>query len=225
MGVTAVTSSSWRYLLFDLDNTLYSDEAGLLTHIDQRINYYLAARLGLAMEDINRLRREYWLRYGTTLRGVKETHGLDPREYIAYAYDIDVTRFLQPDARLAIALQRLPWPKAIFTNSPACHARSVLDALGVADRFERIFDIGFSAHRGKPDPETYRMVLAALGVSGAACVMIDDCAVNLRPARNLGMTTIYLGQDEPEWADYHLSSILALEEALLGTEPASSYIP
>ena len=41
-----MTARAWRYVLFDLDNTLYSDQTGLLRHIDQRINQYLFQQLG-----------------------------------------------------------------------------------------------------------------------------------------------------------------------------------
>lgn len=214
--MTAFVPSDWRYLLFDLDNTLYSDRrTGLLTHIDRRINDYLTLRLGMEEAAVNELRREYWRKYGTTLRGVKENHGLDPLEYAAYTYDIDLEQFLQADADLLGMLGRLPWPKAVFSNSPESYVARVLAALGIAGEFSRIFGIGFSGHRGKPDPETYRMVLAELGLPGQACVLIDDSAANLLPARELGMTTIYLGSEAPAWADYCLASILDLEPALL----------
>jgi len=114
-----MTARAWRYVLFDLDNTLYSDQTGLLRHIDQRINQYLFHQLGLDARAINQMREEYWRKYGTTLRGVKENHGLDPLDYIAYAYDIEIEAFLSADRRLAGMLQRLPWPKGIssITNS------------------------------------------------------------------------------------------------------------
>jgi putative hydrolase of the HAD superfamily len=42
----------------------------------------------------------------------------------------------------------------------------------------------------KPDPRIYRMMVEALGVDPAACVYLDDLGVNLKPARDMGMTTI-----------------------------------
>jgi len=42
----------------------------------------------------------------------------------------------------------------------------------------------------KPDPRIYRMMVEALGVNPAACVYLDDLGVNLKPARDIGMTTI-----------------------------------
>jgi putative hydrolase of the HAD superfamily len=42
----------------------------------------------------------------------------------------------------------------------------------------------------KPDPQIYRMMTGALGVDPKACVYLDDLGVNLKPARDMGMTTI-----------------------------------
>ena len=42
----------------------------------------------------------------------------------------------------------------------------------------------------KPDPRIYRMMVDALGVDPAKCVYLDDLGVNLKPAREMGMTTI-----------------------------------
>jgi putative hydrolase of the HAD superfamily len=42
----------------------------------------------------------------------------------------------------------------------------------------------------KPDPRIYRMMVEALGVEPEACVYLDDLGVNLKPARDMGMTTI-----------------------------------
>jgi putative hydrolase of the HAD superfamily len=42
----------------------------------------------------------------------------------------------------------------------------------------------------KPDPRIYRMMIEALRVDPAKCVYLDDLGVNLKPAREMGMTTI-----------------------------------
>jgi putative hydrolase of the HAD superfamily len=42
----------------------------------------------------------------------------------------------------------------------------------------------------KPDPRIYRMMADALGVDPKHCVYLDDLGVNLKPAREMGMTTI-----------------------------------
>jgi putative hydrolase of the HAD superfamily len=42
----------------------------------------------------------------------------------------------------------------------------------------------------KPDPRIYRMMTDKLGTDPARCIYLDDLGVNLKPARDMGMTTI-----------------------------------
>jgi putative hydrolase of the HAD superfamily len=42
----------------------------------------------------------------------------------------------------------------------------------------------------KPDPKIYRMMVDALAVDPKRCIYLDDLGVNLKPARDMGMTTI-----------------------------------
>jgi putative hydrolase of the HAD superfamily len=42
----------------------------------------------------------------------------------------------------------------------------------------------------KPDPRIYQMMVEALDVDPRHCVYLDDLGVNLKPARDIGMTTI-----------------------------------
>ncbi len=49
----------------------------------------------------------------------------------------------------------------------------------------------------KPDPRIYRMMTDALQVAPEACVYLDDLGINLKPARELGMRTIKVGEPGP----------------------------
>lgn len=42
----------------------------------------------------------------------------------------------------------------------------------------------------KPDPRIYKLMVETLQVDPKACVYLDDLGVNLKPARDMGMTTI-----------------------------------
>ena len=42
----------------------------------------------------------------------------------------------------------------------------------------------------KPDPRIYAMMTEALAVDPKHCVYLDDLGVNLKPARDMGMTTV-----------------------------------
>ena len=58
----------------------------------------------------------------------------------------------------------------------------------------------------KPDPRIYQLVCDRLGVSPKETVFLDDLGANLKPARELGMTTIKVA--EPEAALAELEDVL-----------------
>ncbi len=203
-----------KYILFDLDDTLYPTSAGLMQEISQRMSEYMIAQVGIPPADVDRVRRDYWTRYGTTLRGLYIERHIDAQAFLDYVHDIDLAKYLRPDVRLDAMLAALPQTKSIFTNAPANHARRVLRALGVEKYFGEIFDINFIAYESKPTPSAYAKVASALPVLVEECLMIDDTARNLVPAKKLGMQTVWLdGNDNPraaegsESADFIVKSI------------------
>src|SRR3981189_1170475 len=62
----------------------------------------------------------------------------------------------------------------------------------------------------KPDPRIYRMMVEALGVDPRACVYLDDLGVNLKPARDMGMTTIKVLNAAQAIAELETATGLAL---------------
>ena len=77
-------------------------------------------------------------------------------------------------------------PTSIFTNAISEHAERVLAFYGIRDLFERVFDLRFNGYRGKPDPEAYRRVLAAVDRSRPEVLFVDDYPVYLEPFRAMG---------------------------------------
>jgi putative hydrolase of the HAD superfamily len=61
----------------------------------------------------------------------------------------------------------------------------------------------------KPDPRIYALVCERLDVSPRATVFLDDLGANLKPARELGMTTIKVA--EPDVALAELEAVLGFE--------------
>ena len=58
--------------IFDLDNTLYSATIDLFSQIDERMRSYIAAFLGLPIDNAYALQKQYFREYGTSLRGETE---------------------------------------------------------------------------------------------------------------------------------------------------------
>ncbi len=177
-------------LLFDLDQTLYPRECGLMSAINGRISLYMLERMGMEPDLVQRLRPEYFRKYGTTMRGLSIHYNLDCDDYLAFVHDLPVKDYIKADPELDAALARIPWRMSIFTNASEAHARRVLDTLGVSRYFEHIFDVAAVNYQGKPAVSAYLKVLAVLSARPAECVMADDSLSNLVPARDLGLVTV-----------------------------------
>jgi putative hydrolase of the HAD superfamily len=62
----------------------------------------------------------------------------------------------------------------------------------------------------KPDPRIYRMMTETLGVEPGECVYLDDLGVNLKPAREMGMTTIKVANAPQAIAELEAATGLSL---------------
>lgn len=185
-----------KHILFDLDDTLYSTATGLMQELSQRMSEFMMSRVGIPASDVTRVRQDYWERYGTTLRGLYIERHIDAQAFLNYVHDVDVAKYLRPDARLDAMLAQLPQQKYVFTNAPAEYARRVLRALGVEKHFTEIFDINFIEYESKPTPFAYEKVLAALYAPADACMLVDDTVRNLAPAKKLGMWTVLVDSQD-----------------------------
>jgi putative hydrolase of the HAD superfamily len=205
-----------RYALFDLDDTLYPPESGIMSRVGVRIESYLTDRLGWPAGEAARLRREYRDEFGTTLGGLLMHHKADPEDYLRYVHDVPVEEIIHPDPALDRMLASLPCECLIFTNSDWRHAERVLAALGVRQRFTRIFDITGTGYLQKPHPAVYEHVLGALGCTGAACLLADDGLKNLLGAKAFQMTTVWVGRQAGAAAgiDFAVPSVLGLSQVL-----------
>ncbi|MGQ9468195.1 MAG: pyrimidine 5'-nucleotidase [Anaerolineae bacterium] len=198
------------YAVFDLDETLYPTSAGLMHDVARRITDWLRRYLGLGPEEAAHLREVYVHHYGTTLAGLLAEHRgkVDAEEYLAYVHDVPVEDYLRPDPALRAMLTGIPLRRVVFTNSSAEHAARVLNALGIADLFEQVVDIRALHFVHKPRREAYEQLLALLDTSGPACILIDDRAVNLQPAKALGMTTVLVNGSSQDGVDFTVESVL-----------------
>lgn len=204
-----------EYVLFDLDETMYSKENGLMELVSQRISDYMSERMGIDPETVSKLRREYYERYGTTGRGLFLHHDLDEEDYFTFVHDLPVEDFLKPDERLDRMLRDLSAGKSIFTNATAEHARRVLRALGIERHFDRIIGIRDLECIPKPDIRAYQKVLKLLSARPEECVLVEDRVRNLIPGKELGMTTVLIGnQRVAEGADFIVEDVTEVGEVV-----------
>jgi len=118
-------------------------------------------------------------------------HEIDPHDFLEDVHDIPLD-LVQRNDRLGAALDRLPGRKFVFTNGDAPYARRVLEAIGVHERFDDLHDIHASSYRPKPDPHGYELLCERFGIEPRTALLVDDMAQNLKPAKALGMTTVWV---------------------------------
>jgi putative hydrolase of the HAD superfamily len=174
--------------VFDLDNTLYPHHL-LWQQVDDRIRSYVAEFLKVSKEEAFRVQKDYYKRYGTTMRGLMTEHGLHPDDYLEYVHQIDHSP-LEPNPALGAALSGLPGRKLILTNGTRKHADAVMQRLGIRQHFEDVFDIVAAELEPKPSTVTYERFLERHAVNPAKTAMFEDLARNLEAPHALGMTTV-----------------------------------
>jgi putative hydrolase of the HAD superfamily len=101
---------------------------------------------------------------------------------------------LRPEMVEALKRVKLKFKTGCITNNLPANSIGSLGgrSLYVAEVMALFDHVIESAKIGlrKPDPRIYKMMTEALGVDPKGCIYLDDLGVNLKPARELGMTTI-----------------------------------
>lgn len=191
-----------REWVFDLDNTLYPHHTNLFAQIDVKMTSYVAELLQLPREEARKVQKDFYQRYGTTLSGLMENHGVDPDDFLEKVHDIDYS-WVAPDPALGEAIKALPGRKFIFTNGDRRHAERTAQQLGVLDHFDDIFDVVAADLVPKPAAATYDKFRALHRVDCERAAMFEDLARNLTVPKELGMKTVLVVPHnfEPDFAE------------------------
>jgi putative hydrolase of the HAD superfamily len=189
--------------LFDLDNTLHDASHAIFGTIDRRMTDYVSSALGVGRDEANRLRVDYWRRYGATLLGLVRHHGVDPHHFLRETHDFDVAALLRAERGLGRLFARLPGRKILLTNAPRAYAGAVLRGIALQRHFETRVTIErmrlHGAYRPKPSRTMLRALLARERIVPAAAVLVEDSIANLRSARALGLRTVLITR-HGDWA-------------------------
>ncbi len=162
--------------VFDLDNTLYPHHVNLWQQVDARIGEFIGNFLKVDPVEARRIQKDYYLRYGTSMRGMMTEHGVharrlprlcaSDRSFAAAAEsgdgggDRQIARAqTDPDQRLRPTMPTRFWRGSASANSS-----------------RRCFDIVAAELEPKPAPQTYRKFLVLHGVDPLKSAMFEDLA-------------------------------------------------
>ena len=204
---------SRRVWIFDLDNTLHDATARIFPAMHDQINAFLQREFNVDEDAANRMRRDFWLRYGTTLNGLMRHHGTDPRHFLAQTHVFpELADLVVHENALKHALERLGGTKLVFSNAPRHYVEAVLRAIGLARYFDAVYSIEDTRYRGKPAQHGFRMLLRKHNLDPHRCAFIDDILENLRTARRLGMSTVWVSRAKRRvpFVDLRVASVLDL---------------
>ena len=195
--------SAW---VFDMDDTLYPREQGLMQLVQARINAYVVEAVGLDPVSARVLQRQFLDEHGTTLAGLIANYTIDPAHFLHDVHDVPMDS-LEPNPRLVEQLMRLPGRRFVFTNGARDYADRVLDRLGVTACFDGVFTIEDADLTPKPAPSTFRHFIERYGFDPHRAAFFEDTPRNLEPAKALGMTTVLIGDGHGKPLGDHIDHI------------------
>ena len=184
-----------KYWIFDLDNTLYSGQTKVFSEVDKRMSSFISEKLKIDVIEAKKIQKEYFYEYGTTLSGLMQKKNIDPNEFLEFVHDIDIS-WLPKDKLLREELIKIKEKKYIFSNGSHAHIRNVTNQLGIDDLFDGAFDITDANFLPKPRIEPYKKLIQKFKLDPNKSILIEDIAHNLEQAKNLGMKTCWLENDE-----------------------------
>lgn len=183
--------TSW---VFDLDNTLYDPSIRLFDQIERKMVDYVMRSLRVERDTANRLRREFWATYGTTLAGLMEKHGVAPDPFLEDVHDIDFSA-LQPDPLLSARIAALPGRRIVYTNATVPYARAVLEARGMTPLFDAVYGVQEAGYLPKPRREAFETIFTLDALPTQTAAMFEDDPRNLAAPHAMGMQTVLVGPE------------------------------
>ena len=159
------------------------------------MSYIIKEKLKINIIEEKKIQKEYFYEYGTTLSGLMKKKNVDPNEFLKFVHDIDIS-WLPKDKILRKELIKIKDKKYIFSNGSHAHIENVTKQLGIDDLFDGAFDITDANFVPKPHLDPYKKLIEKFKLDPQQSILIEDIAHNLEQAKNLGMKTCWLENDE-----------------------------
>jgi phosphoglycolate phosphatase len=179
-------------VVFDLDGTLIDSSRDLAAALNQTLERLHPGTPALSVDEVRAMIGDGALKLIT--RGLRAVGLRDaPRDALPVFLDCYRTRLLEETRLYPGVLQMLEALAsrylAVLTNKPGDFSRAILEGLGVARFFRRVYG-GGDLPAKKPDPVGLHRLLAEAGVAPGLAVMVGDSAIDVRTGRAAGVRTI-----------------------------------
>lgn len=192
MRITRLPPSR-RVWIFDLDNTLHDARPHIFPSMRLQIGEFIKRTFDVDDAGADAMRRVFWSRYGTTLKGLMRHYGTDPRRFLRETHRFpELADMLVHENAVRHSLARLGGTKLVFSNAPRQYVTEVLRALGLERFFAAVYTIESTRFRPKPAFQGFRVLLRNHDLDPHRCALVDDTLENLRTAKRLGMSTVWV---------------------------------
>ena len=169
---------------------------------------YIMRLLDVDEVTAEKMRAEYWKKYGTSLAGLMQNYKIDPSDFLKFVHDIDFS-VLPKDLDLVDALNNLPGRKLVYTNGTVPYAREVLKYRGLLSVFSEIYGIEDASYIPKPFPEAFEIIFSKAKIVPKRSAMFEDEKRNLEVPFKLGLKTILVsdGQSNGKYVNYSIKRL------------------
>jgi len=156
---------------------------------------FISKKMNIDLVKAKDIQKKYFYEYGTTLSGLMKQDNIDPHDFLEFVHNIDIS-WLPKDLKLKEELIKIKEKKYIFTNGSHAHVENVTKQLGIDGLFDGAFDIVDANFVPKPHIDPYKKIIEKFNIEPTKSILIEDIAHNLEQAKNLGMKTCWLENEE-----------------------------
>lgn len=190
----------------------------MLNSLDKRIAEFVQKTVGGDFENATKIRKDYLLRFGTTLSGLMAMNGTDPDEFFDFIHEPEYLIYPKEAPQKLELLKSLPGHRYVFTNGRHDWSEAGMAHMKIDSGIEAVFDLKLMDWVGKPHESAYEKMESWLEARGQLpqnrreIVLLEDSLRNLESAHARGWTTILVNPniEAPDWVDFHIPHLLNL---------------
>ena len=194
--------------IFDLDNTLHDAQKKIFPVVNKKINSFISRELNISTQKADKLRQNYWDKYGATLEGLIKHHKINPNKFLEETHKIiNIHELVIPMTDVKKVLSSISEKKILYTNAPINYTNKILKICQIEKFFDGIFSIEDSKFIAKPSIFSMELFLKKYKIKEG--YFVDDVKENLKTAHEFGLSTIWLTnqKESPKFIDRKISQL------------------
>lgn len=175
--------SDLRAFIFDIDSTLYTNQAYAFEQVDCQVRQFAKER-GISADEARRMVAEYRKQFAAEHNGSKVSlgntllsFGVPIEQSVQWRRELlEPADFLRRDEKLIDELKILQTEYQLIcvTNNPVLPARKTLDALGISEFFPEIVGLD-TCFKSKPALEPFETAVERLSKSSESGINAENC--------------------------------------------------